>query len=48
VIAALNAPPDFPIGGRTLRDVLIDGVSLGRRLTCCSSSSPTLPAASGG
>jgi sulfite reductase (NADPH) flavoprotein alpha-component len=29
VIAALNAPPDFPIGGRTLRDVLIDGVSLG-------------------
>src|SRR5262249_40644700 len=22
-------PPDFPIGGRTLRDVLIDGVSLG-------------------
>jgi sulfite reductase (NADPH) flavoprotein alpha-component len=29
VIAALNAPPDFPIGGRALRDVLIDGVSLG-------------------
>ncbi len=29
VIAALNAPADFPIGGRTLRDVLIDGVSLG-------------------
>jgi sulfite reductase (NADPH) flavoprotein alpha-component len=29
VIAALKAPPDFPIGGRTLRDVLIDGVSLG-------------------
>jgi sulfite reductase (NADPH) flavoprotein alpha-component len=29
VIAALDAPPDFPIGGRTLRDVLIDGVSLG-------------------
>jgi sulfite reductase (NADPH) flavoprotein alpha-component len=29
VIAALNAPPDFPIGGRTLREVLIDGVSLG-------------------
>jgi sulfite reductase (NADPH) flavoprotein alpha-component len=29
VIAALAAPPDFPIGGRTLRDVLIDGVSLG-------------------
>ncbi|OLB73996.1 MAG: sulfite reductase [Alphaproteobacteria bacterium 13_2_20CM_2_64_7] len=28
-IAALDAPPDFPIGGRTLRDVLIDGVSLG-------------------
>ena len=29
VIAALHAPPDFPIGGRALRDVLIDGVSLG-------------------
>jgi sulfite reductase (NADPH) flavoprotein alpha-component len=29
VIAALDAPADFPIGGRTLRDVLIDGVSLG-------------------
>src|SRR2546430_3817573 len=29
VIAALDAPPDFPIGGRTLRDVLLDGVSLG-------------------
>ena len=29
VIAALNAPADFPIGGRPLRDVLIDGVSLG-------------------
>jgi sulfite reductase (NADPH) flavoprotein alpha-component len=29
VIRALNAPPDFPIGGRTLREVLIDGVSLG-------------------
>ena len=29
VIAALGAPPDFPIGGRRLRDVLIDGVSLG-------------------
>jgi sulfite reductase (NADPH) flavoprotein alpha-component len=29
VIAALSAPPDFPIGGRTLREVLIDGVSLG-------------------
>jgi sulfite reductase (NADPH) flavoprotein alpha-component len=28
VIAAINAPPDFPIGGRTLRQVLIDGVSL--------------------
>jgi len=28
VIAALDAPPDFPIGGRTLRDVLFDGVSL--------------------
>src|SRR5215831_16650274 len=29
VIAALDAPPDFPIGGRALREVLIDGVSLG-------------------
>ena len=28
VITALGAPPDFPIGGRTLRDVLTDGVSL--------------------
>jgi sulfite reductase (NADPH) flavoprotein alpha-component len=28
VIEALDAPPDFPIGGRTLRDVLTDGVSL--------------------
>lgn len=28
VISALGAPPDFPIGGRTLREVLIDGVSL--------------------
>jgi sulfite reductase (NADPH) flavoprotein alpha-component len=28
VIAALGAPADFPIGGRTLRDVLSDGVSL--------------------
>jgi sulfite reductase (NADPH) flavoprotein alpha-component len=28
VIAALNAPADFPIGGRPLRDVLRDGVSL--------------------
>ena len=28
VLAALDAPPDFPIGGRTLREVLIDGVSL--------------------
>jgi sulfite reductase (NADPH) flavoprotein alpha-component len=28
VIAALDAPPDFPIGGRTLRAVLTDGVSL--------------------
>ena len=25
---ALGAPPDFPIGGRTLREVLTDGVSL--------------------
>ena len=29
VVSALNAPADFPIGGRALRDVLIDGVSLG-------------------
>jgi sulfite reductase (NADPH) flavoprotein alpha-component len=28
IIAALGAPPDFPIGDRTLRDVLTDGVSL--------------------
>ena len=28
IMKALAAPPDFPIGGRTLRDVLIDGVSL--------------------
>jgi sulfite reductase (NADPH) flavoprotein alpha-component len=28
VIKALEAPPDFPIGGRTLREVLTDGVSL--------------------
>ena len=28
VIRAIEAPPDFPIGGRTLREVLIDGVSL--------------------
>jgi sulfite reductase (NADPH) flavoprotein alpha-component len=28
VIAALGAPADFPIGGRTLREVLSDGVSL--------------------
>ncbi len=28
IIRALDAPPDFPIGGRTLRDVLTDGVSL--------------------
>lgn len=28
VLRALNAPPDFPIGGRTLREVLLDGVSL--------------------
>jgi sulfite reductase (NADPH) flavoprotein alpha-component len=28
VIAALHAPADFPIGGRTLREVLVDGVSL--------------------
>ena len=29
VLAMLGAPGDFPIGGRSLRDVLIDGVSLG-------------------
>src|SRR5262245_22931659 len=29
VIRALAVPADFPIGGRTLREVLIDGVSLG-------------------
>jgi sulfite reductase (NADPH) flavoprotein alpha-component len=29
VLAALGAPPDFPIAGRPLRDVLTDGVSLG-------------------
>jgi sulfite reductase (NADPH) flavoprotein alpha-component len=29
VLVALDAPADFPIGGRTLREVLIDGVSLG-------------------
>ncbi|MBV8824146.1 MAG: sulfite reductase subunit alpha, partial [Hyphomicrobiales bacterium] len=28
VLKAVDAPPDFPIGGRTLRDVLADGVSL--------------------
>ena len=28
MLKALDAPPDFPIGGRTLRDVLTDGVSL--------------------
>jgi sulfite reductase (NADPH) flavoprotein alpha-component len=28
VIGALDAPADFPIGGRTLREVLTDGVSL--------------------
>ena len=28
VIKALDAPSDFPIGGRTLREVLTDGVSL--------------------
>ena len=28
VLAALEAPADFPIGGRTLREVLHDGVSL--------------------
>src|SRR5262249_20055299 len=28
VIRALDAPPDFPIGGRALHEVLTDGVSL--------------------
>jgi sulfite reductase (NADPH) flavoprotein alpha-component len=28
VLKALDAPPDFPIGSRTLREVLTDGVSL--------------------
>jgi len=28
LLSALAAPPDFPIGGRTLREVLTDGVSL--------------------
>jgi sulfite reductase (NADPH) flavoprotein alpha-component len=28
VIRAIGAPADFPIGGRTLREVLLDGVSL--------------------
>ncbi len=28
IIKALDAPADFPIGGRTLREVLTDGVSL--------------------
>jgi sulfite reductase (NADPH) flavoprotein alpha-component len=28
ILKALDAPPDFPIGGRKLREVLTDGVSL--------------------
>src|SRR5207249_9034444 len=28
VIRAIDAPADFPIAGRTLRDVLMDGASL--------------------
>jgi sulfite reductase (NADPH) flavoprotein alpha-component len=28
ILKALDAPPDFPIGGRMLREVLTDGVSL--------------------
>jgi sulfite reductase (NADPH) flavoprotein alpha-component len=28
IIRAIHAPPDFPIAGHTLREVLIDGVSL--------------------
>src|SRR5262249_3191463 len=29
IVAAIAAPPDFPIAGRTLRDVLIEEMSLG-------------------
>jgi sulfite reductase (NADPH) flavoprotein alpha-component len=29
IVAALAVPPDFPVGGATLRDVLIERVSLG-------------------
>jgi sulfite reductase (NADPH) flavoprotein alpha-component len=28
ILKALDAPPEFPIGGRTLREVLTDGISL--------------------
>jgi sulfite reductase (NADPH) flavoprotein alpha-component len=28
VLTAIEAPPEFPIGGRTLRETLVDGVSL--------------------
>ena len=47
VLAALDAPPDFPIAGRTLREVLIDGVSLSPAPDMLFSSFPTSPAASG-
>ena len=43
-----HAPPDFAIAGRTLREWLLDSVSLGRRRTRCFSSIPTSAAASGG
>ena len=49
VIKALDAPADFPIGGRTLREVLTDGVSLvARARHAVPALSPTSPAASGG
>ena len=49
VLKALDAPPDFPIGGRTLaRGADRRRVARRPRPTCCSSCSPTSPAASGG
>ena len=49
VLAALGAPPDFPIGGRTLaRGADRRRFARRPRPTCCSSCSPTSPAASGG
>jgi len=42
VLAALNAPADFPIAGRTLREQLTDGVALSPAPDICSSSSPNL------